>query len=519
MPYCLYLRKSRADAEEEARGAGETLARHRAALTALAEQRSLNVTKEYAEIVSGESLASRPMAQRLLRDVERGLWEGVLVMEIERLARGDGIDQGIIAQTFKYSGALIVTPLKTYDPNDEFDEEYFEFGLFMSRREYKAIRRRLVRGRIASVTEGKYIGSVAPFGYERVKLPGEKGFTLAIRAEQSVVVQRIFRWYAIEGLGTPSIAERLNSMGLTTKADMPWARDSVASVLKNPVYTGKVKWGQRAQVKSSDSGRTVVSCPRSKEYLIAEGRHNAIIAQEVFDAAQQRFSLRKTPPCPARRALVNPLAGLVICENCGKHLVRRENKKRGAPARLLCPTPHCPTVSSELSIVERAITDALGMWLCDASFPVGPKKNHCTPDSVNSSLQLCDKRLKTLQTQLARACELAEQGVYTPGMFLVRQQEISNKITETKAAARRLREEKDAAASAAQKTGHAIPEAMALPDIFALCATARQKNDLYKCLLEKVVYHKSLRQNWRSDVVSDLALTLYPRLPGLSAHG
>ena len=115
MPYCTYLRKSRADAEAEARGEGETLERHRKILFDLAKRLHLDVTKEYAEIVSGETIASRPVVQELLADVEQGLWNGVLVVEVERLARGDTIDQGIIAQTFKFSDTKIITPMKTYD--------------------------------------------------------------------------------------------------------------------------------------------------------------------------------------------------------------------------------------------------------------------------------------------------------------------------------------------------------------------------------------------------------------------
>lgn len=129
--------------EAEAHGEGETLARHEKLLLELAKKRSYNVTQIYREVVSGETIAARPVMQQLLQEVERGLWEGVIVMEVERLARGDTIDQGIMAQTFKYSGTLIITPLKVYDPNNEYDEEYFEFGLFMSRREYKTINRRL----------------------------------------------------------------------------------------------------------------------------------------------------------------------------------------------------------------------------------------------------------------------------------------------------------------------------------------------------------------------------------------
>lgn len=98
-------------------------------------------------------------------------------------------------RAFKFSNTLIITPSKTYDPNNEFDEEYFEFGLFMSRREYKTIRRRLVAGSDASRREGKYTGNVPPYGYARKKLKKEKGWTLEIIPDQAQVVRMIFDWY------------------------------------------------------------------------------------------------------------------------------------------------------------------------------------------------------------------------------------------------------------------------------------------------------------------------------------
>ncbi|EJW17552.1 putative resolvase [Paenibacillus alvei DSM 29] len=192
--YCLYLRKSRSDIEAEARGEGETLERHRRILFDLAKRLNIHISKEYKEIVSGETIIEREVVQDLLRDVEQGVWTGVLVVEVERLARGDTVDQGIVAQTFKYSGTKIITPTKTYDPNNEFDEEYFEFGLFMSRREFKTINRRLQNGRISSVKEGKYVGNKAPYGYDRVKLINEKGYTLE-KNERSEIVKLIFDLY------------------------------------------------------------------------------------------------------------------------------------------------------------------------------------------------------------------------------------------------------------------------------------------------------------------------------------
>ena len=122
--YCMYLRRSRADIEEEQRGAGNTLARHYARLTELAERLGISIPQSavYREIVSGDTIAERPQMKRLLADVEAGKWTGVLVTEMSRLARGDTVDQGIVANTFLYSNTLIITPQKTYDLRDQSDE-------------------------------------------------------------------------------------------------------------------------------------------------------------------------------------------------------------------------------------------------------------------------------------------------------------------------------------------------------------------------------------------------------------
>ena len=220
----MYLRKSRVDIEAEAHGEGETLARHEKLLLEVARRDRLNVTQIYREVVSGETIAARPVMQHLLQEVEQGRWAGVLVVEVERLARGDTIDQGIMAQTFKYSGTKIVTPLKVYDPNNEYDEEYFEFGLFMSRREYKTINRRLQRGRLAAAKEGKWVSGVAPYGYEKIRVPNDKGWTLRPVEAEADIVRFIFRLYTsgeegedgeVKKLGTYSLAVRLDRMGVT----------------------------------------------------------------------------------------------------------------------------------------------------------------------------------------------------------------------------------------------------------------------------------------------------------------
>lgn len=130
----LYLRKSRDDENESKE---ETLARHERMLIDYCKRYDLKVEKVYKEVVSGESIAARPEVKKLLDDVAYGSYDGVVVVELERLSRGNQIDQAEILEIFKKSGTKIYTLNKVYDfsSNDEIDEEFFEFGLFMSRRE------------------------------------------------------------------------------------------------------------------------------------------------------------------------------------------------------------------------------------------------------------------------------------------------------------------------------------------------------------------------------------------------
>ncbi|MBR2160549.1 MAG: recombinase family protein, partial [Clostridia bacterium] len=135
----IYLRKSREDEEFK----GETLARHEKMLTEYCARNKLTVVDTYKEVVSGERIENRPQMIALMDAVAGGSYDGVVCIEIERLSRGNPIDQMEILDVFKGSATKIYTLNKVYDlTKEDLDEEYFEFALFMSRREYKTIVRR-----------------------------------------------------------------------------------------------------------------------------------------------------------------------------------------------------------------------------------------------------------------------------------------------------------------------------------------------------------------------------------------
>ncbi len=521
--YVIYLRKSRADVEAEAHGEGETLARHERALLDLARRLQLDVADIYREIVSGETIAARPVMQRLLGEVDAGVWDGVLVMEVERLARGDTIDQGLVAQAFRLTGTKIITPTKTYDPNNEFDEEYFEFGLFMSRREYKTINRRLQRGRLASVQEGKYVNSQPPYGYQRYKLPNEKGFSLRPDPDQAPVVRLIFQLYthgetqedgSAARLGVSKIANRLNRDGIKPKHGGLWNPASIRDLLINPVYIGKVRWNFRKVTKRRAEGRLVASRPRedSAGWTLADGRHEPLVDELTFWLAQEYMAQNHAPAIRERGVVQNPLAGLVVCGLCGHKMQRRPYLKQGRPDTLLCPVASCKTVASDLAAVERSVLDALRAWAKQYRVELGDNDEPSNPmlQLRRQAIQKRKSELAKLELQRGNLHDLLERGVYDTDTFLERSRTIASRIKQVSDDLAKLRAEAelDFQRECSKKT--ILPRVEKLLAVYDQLPTPQAKNTMLKDVLEKVVYTKSKSGRWADP--NDFQISIYPRI-------
>ena len=178
--YAIYLRKSREDIEKEKLGEGETLARHKKILTELAARKGLYIGEIYQEIISGaETIEDRKEIKRLIEDCYAGKWAGILIMEVSRFSRGNQGDAQQIMDCLRYgnnnNGVLVFTPSKIYDvAHNPDDSEYMEFELFMSRREYKMIKRRMDAGKDAAIADGDYMGSYRPYGRSEERRVGKE---------------------------------------------------------------------------------------------------------------------------------------------------------------------------------------------------------------------------------------------------------------------------------------------------------------------------------------------------------
>jgi site-specific DNA recombinase len=500
--FAIYLRKSRKDLVSNY----DVLERHRKILLDFAKSKKIVVLEEdiYEEVVSGETIEARPEIQRLLKKIEEGYYKAVLVMEIERLARGNSIDQGIIAQAFQLTNTLIITPNKTYDTNNEYDNEFLEFGLFMSRREYKAISRRIQTGRVQSVKEGNYIGSICPFGYNKEKLKGEKGFKL-IPNDEAATVKLIFE-LSLEGLGTSNLAFRLNELNIKSRTGNTWTPAMVRNILINKVYIGILTWGRRSSVKKLDNNLISKSRPVNTDFMECKGKHTPIISEETFYKVQDLLKANSSKKVPKEKVLKNPLAGIIVCGKCGKNMIRRP--LRNIPDSLMCNNHYCNNIASYIYLIEDKIITSLKTILQEYYYYINNYEEEHIKNKKNYDVQIrkIDKQVEKLKHQHIKACELLESEVYSLDLFRERSSSINEEIKKLNNQKEELVKLQDE--SKVERMIQAIPKLENCINNYNTLGP-EEKNKLLKTILNKVYYTKDVAASrWNRDNIDNFSLEL-----------
>lgn len=402
-----YLRKSRSD--DPNLTVEEVLEKHEADLDEW-DDRNLSgrVPKQnrFYEVVSGETLKERPEINKVLRLIESPKYKAVKVYDLQRLSRGDLEDVGRLLKLFKLTGTYIITTRqeRIFNLRDEFDFEAVERDLKAGNYYLNYAKKVMAAGRLQSVARGNYIGSVAPYGFNRVTvMDGKKKCpTLEENPEQADVVRMIFDMYVNQDMGRPSICYRLDELGIKPPKGEKWSPPALKDMLENIHYIGKVKWNWRKTVTIVEDSEIIKTRPKARigEYLIYEGRHDGIIPEELFYAAQEKTG--NNPRVKPKAKMRNPLAGLLYCK-CGRAMSLRTYKNKDGternPPRLLCDgQKYCQSgsvlydemIGRVCSILEQCIED----------FEI--RLQNDTGDSVKLHAKLIknlEKKLKDLQAK------------------------------------------------------------------------------------------------------------------------
>ena len=252
----IYLRLSR---NEEQLNIDEILLNHRTALTKLAKQQKLTYDI-YQEISSGVN-TERPELNLLLSRLDD--YDALLVMDIDRISR-DNAHAEEIKKMLILNDIKILTPQGAIDLSQESNEMLFSFQAMMANFEYKQIRKRLGRGRLAAAEQGKWtMSNRVPLGYKKNE---EK--RLEVVEDEAKIIRFIFQ-KTLERVSANEIAKQLDILGWRSRQGKVLTSTHISNMRRNVVYYGVVKAGRKV------NGRVV-------DEVFVEDAHEPIVSKQLF---------------------------------------------------------------------------------------------------------------------------------------------------------------------------------------------------------------------------------------------
>ena len=347
-----------------------------------AEKRGDEVVRVFKdEGISGASIKTRPALREMLRRAEEGLFDAVLVEQIDRLSR-DIADTAYIRKHLEFHNVKIVAV-----HGGEMDMINTTIRGLQGELFLRDLRDKTKRGQHAALSNGRIAGGKC-YGYDLVAgRPGER----VINPEQAKIVQRIFSEY-IAGDVPNAIAMRLNKERIPGPTGGPWTSQAILSsrtkrtgILYNRLYSGVFEFDKQQWLKNPATGKRVPRLRDTKDVREQEFPALRIIDDETWCAAQARLTERSNRPRGQTTRRKYLLSGLLKCHCCGGNYVKVQgaywrcnvNKAKGESA---CTNKLIVNVDR----IERRLI-------------AGVRDHLLSPDALRTSIQETRKEISRLQ--------------------------------------------------------------------------------------------------------------------------
>lgn len=257
------------------------------------------------EGISGKHTGRRPGFQAMiaLAKTSPKPFDAILLWKFSRFARNR--EDSIVYKSM-LRRQLGIDVISVSEPLSDDKTAILMEAIIEAMDEYYSINlaEEVKRGMTEKARRGE-LQNAPPFGYR-----AEHNLLVPIPEEASLV-QALFRRFA-GGMSLLSLAKWLNDLGVTTHRGRPFENRTVAYLLSNPVYLGKLRWNPAGRGKSPE------------QTILADARHQALVSQALWDTVQRKLAadrVGRTPRSRPRWEHRDWISGLVRCAACGAPLV------------------------------------------------------------------------------------------------------------------------------------------------------------------------------------------------------
>ena len=254
----------------------------------------------------------RPALKRLRVDARNRKFDMVLVHKIDRFSRNLMELLNLVDELEKYNISF-KSATEFYDTTTSAGRMMLQQLGSFAEFERNRIKERVFPGMLRGVAKGNWQGArYSPYGYHYNK---EKKL-LEVAKNEVDVVKLIYTMY-LANQSTAQIAGYLFKKDYKTRSGGKFHNKLVCDILKNQIYLGKIVWNRHhydKKQKTRKGCRYIKNDP--SKVIVAEGRHEAIIAEEDFLLVQDKMKANKKGVMHRANVKEYPLSGILYCGQC-----------------------------------------------------------------------------------------------------------------------------------------------------------------------------------------------------------
>lgn len=310
--------------------------------------------KIYTDAGFSGANTDRPALQSMIRDVENGSINKVLVYKLDRLSRSQLDTIYLIEKIFLSNDCDFVSLSENFDTSTPFGRATIGILAVFAQLEREQIKERMMLGKAVKAKSGDYIGiGTAPIGYDYID--GK----LQINEYERLIVIEAFE-LALKGYSIYKICRMFESAGYRHKNSIIWQDRTIRNMLKNKTYIGMVNFGD----------------------IWYQGNHEPIIDPDTFDRVQILQDKRRTG-IGGKHSYY--LSGFIYCKRCGAHYAANVSKQkrpngsiyeykrfscnsRTGRTKYLIKDPNCKNKHWKIDELTNAVFDEIRKLKFDSSY-------------------------------------------------------------------------------------------------------------------------------------------------------
>lgn len=288
MRAAIYLRLSKEDKRE-------SIENQKILLEKYAGEHGFTVIKEYTDEAISGLTDMRPGFTKMMEDARNGCFDVILAKNQSRFSRNFlHIEQYLHRELprlhIRFIGVTDGVDTGTTDKNGESTSLSVHRSGKKTRQIYALINEWYCQEISENVREilhqkvlrGEFIGSKAPFGYQKSI---ENPHKLIRKEPEASIVKELFEAYA-NGTPVKEIVHHCQQKAYPSPDEKAgWSARSIYRILANECYTGKVIQGKTKTVSYKNPTRIQIP---PEEWITIAHTHEAIISEELFFGVQEK---------------------------------------------------------------------------------------------------------------------------------------------------------------------------------------------------------------------------------------